>query len=175
MALGYCVPLIDRTQQAVNSENTAFPHVNNITTPELSQEFQPYLDSMDINQELNSQQIIDMRQIIMDNLKAFAFGSKKLGQTNLVTMSLDTRDSKPISTAPYHASPVGRKMADDTLAELIADDVIEDSDSPWASPVCCEVTTRSTKGGYLMYLGNSNGGLLVLILSCCEDESMLLA
>jgi hypothetical protein len=40
---------------------------------------------------------------------------------------------------------------------------------------CCEVTTRSTKVGNLMYLGSSNGVLLVLILSCCEDESMLLA
>ena len=40
---------------------------------------------------------------------------------------------------------------------------------------CCEVTTRSTKVGYLMYLGNSNGVILVLILSCCEDDSMLLA
>jgi hypothetical protein len=41
--------------------------------------------------------------------------------------------------------------------------------------ICCEVTTRSTKVGYLMYLGNSNGVSLVLILSCCDDESMLLA
>jgi hypothetical protein len=41
--------------------------------------------------------------------------------------------------------------------------------------MCCEVTTKSTRVGYLMYLGNSNGVLLVLILSCCEDESMLLA
>ena len=40
---------------------------------------------------------------------------------------------------------------------------------------CRVATTRSTKVGYLMYLGNSNGVLLVLILSCCEDESMLLA
>ena len=39
---------------------------------------------------------------------------------------------------------------------------------------CCEVKTRSTKVGYLMYLGNSNGLLLVLILSCCEEELMLL-
>jgi hypothetical protein len=38
-----------------------------------------------------------------------------------------------------------------------------------------EVTTRSTKVGQLIYLDNSNGVLLVLILSCCEDESMLLA
>jgi hypothetical protein len=41
--------------------------------------------------------------------------------------------------------------------------------------ICCEVSTRSTRVGYLMYLGNSNGVLLVLILSYGEDESMLLA
>ena len=42
---------------------------------------------------------------------------------------------------------------------------------------CCEVTTRSTKVGYLMYLGYSNRVyvvLLRLIVSCCEDVSMLL-
>jgi hypothetical protein len=40
---------------------------------------------------------------------------------------------------------------------------------------CWEVTTRATKVGYLMYLGNSNGVLPLLILSCCEDESVLVA
>jgi hypothetical protein len=39
---------------------------------------------------------------------------------------------------------------------------------------CHEVTTRSTKVGYLIYLGNSNGVLLVLMLLCCQEESMLL-
>jgi hypothetical protein len=44
----------------------------------------------------------------------------------------------------------------------------------WRSS-CCKATIRSTKvGGYLMYLSNSNGVLLMLILSCCEDESILL-
>jgi hypothetical protein len=50
-------------------------------------------------------------------------------------MTLETGDTKPISSPPYHASPAGRKIIDDTLAELIADDVIEESDSPWASLV----------------------------------------
>ena len=43
-------------------------------------------------------------------------------------------------------------------------------------PECCEVTTRSTKVDYLMYLGYSNTVcvLLRLIVPCCEDVSMLL-
>jgi hypothetical protein len=36
----------------------------------------------------------------------------------------------------------------------------------WVAMGCCEVTIRSTKVGYLMYLGNSNGLLLMLILPC---------
>jgi hypothetical protein len=35
---------------------------------------------------------------------------------------------------PYHASHGGRRIIEETLAELIAEDVIEESDSPWASP-----------------------------------------
>jgi hypothetical protein len=34
--------------------------------------------------------------------------------------------------------------------------------------ICCEVTTRFTKVGYLIYLGNRPGLLLVLILPHCE-------
>jgi hypothetical protein len=48
-------------------------------------------------------------------------------------MKIETGDAQPISQPPYHASPAGRKIIDETLAELLAEDVIEESDSPWAS------------------------------------------
>jgi hypothetical protein len=49
-------------------------------------------------------------------------------------MAIETGSAPPISQAPYRASPEGQKIIDQTLAELIADDVIKESDSPWASP-----------------------------------------
>jgi hypothetical protein len=49
-------------------------------------------------------------------------------------MKIETGDAHPVSQPPYHASPAGRKVIDETIAELIAEDVIEESDSPWASP-----------------------------------------
>jgi hypothetical protein len=55
---------------------------------------------MDINQELDPKQLSTLQQVIRDNLRTFAFGSRKLGQTNLVTMNLETGDTKPISSAP---------------------------------------------------------------------------
>lgn len=83
------MPLFNKSQPNLSQGRKVFAHVNN------TQEFQPYLDSMDINQELDTQQITHMKQILVDNLKAFAFGSKKLGQTNLITMSQKMGTANP--------------------------------------------------------------------------------
>lgn len=118
------------------SKGVTFAHVNNVTTTlELLSEFQPHLEAMDINPGLPRNKRERMRQVIQDKLLVFAFGSKKLGRPDMVTMTLETGDSKLISSPPYHTSPAGRKIIHNTLAELIANDVIEESDSPWASPV----------------------------------------
>jgi hypothetical protein len=50
-------------------------------------------------------------------------------------MNLEARDVKPIYSAPYCALPAGCKIIVNTLAELILDDVTEESKSQWASPV----------------------------------------
>ncbi|EJD38262.1 hypothetical protein AURDEDRAFT_33640, partial [Auricularia subglabra TFB-10046 SS5] len=44
-------------------------------------------------------------------------------------------DAPPVSTAPYRISPGGRKLIEDEVARLLANDVIEEADSPWASNV----------------------------------------
>ena len=75
-----------------------------------------------------------MKNTIRMNRLAFSYGSQRLGRTSLATMTIETGTAASISQAPYRASPEGWKIIDETLAELIADDVIEESDSPWASP-----------------------------------------
>jgi phosphoglucomutase len=58
------------------SKEVTFAHVNNVTTSELLYEFQPHLEAMDINPELPRDKQERMRQVIQDNLFAFAFGSE---------------------------------------------------------------------------------------------------
>jgi hypothetical protein len=89
---------------------------------------------LDINPDLTKEQQEKLRNVIRRQHGAFAYGTRKLGRTDLAMMKIETGDAQPISQAPYHASPAGRKIIDETLAELIAEDVIEESDSPWASP-----------------------------------------
>jgi transposase InsO family protein len=96
--------------------------------------FEGDVKNLDINPDLSPMQQEGLRNVIRRQHAAFAYGDRKLGRTDLAIMKIETGDALPISQAPYHASPAGRRIIDETLAELIAEDVIEESDSPWASP-----------------------------------------
>jgi hypothetical protein len=96
--------------------------------------FEEALQAIDINIELQEEEKVLLRDTIRQNPQAFSYGSRRLGRTDITTMSIETGNAAPVSQAPYRASPEGKRIIEDTLAELIADDVIEESDSPWASP-----------------------------------------
>jgi transposase InsO family protein len=97
-------------------------------------DFEPEVAKLDLNPELTPSQQEDLRNVIRRQHAAFAYGNRKLGRTDLAIMKIETGDAEPVSQPPYHASPAGRKIIDETLAELMEEDVIEESDSPWASP-----------------------------------------
>ncbi|KAI5454141.1 hypothetical protein NCC49_005131 [Naganishia albida] len=108
----------------------------NLVAPEMDVDlaFEEDVKNLDINPQLTDAQQEAMRDVIRRQHNSFAYGDRKLGRTDLAVMKIETGDAAPISQPPYHASPAGRKIIDETLAELIAEDVIEESDSPWASP-----------------------------------------
>lgn len=111
--------------------------VNNINTMNhdpSSSEFEEEIAKLDINAELTESQQQQIKDVIRRQHQAFAYGSRRLGRTDLAIMKIETGDALPISQPPYHASPAGRKIIDETITELLAEDVIEESDSPWASP-----------------------------------------
>ena len=74
---------------------------------------------MEINPGLPRNKRERMQPVIQDKLLIFAFGSKKLGQPDMVTMTLEMGDFKLISSPPYHTSPAGRKIIHNTWEELI--------------------------------------------------------
>lgn len=129
--IGYLYPAHEASKPAKEMSRS----VNNLQpVHEDEREFQSILEEFNINPELNQTERATMLRVLYQNRHAFAYGSRKLGQTDLVKMTLDTGDAAPISSPPYHASPNGRKVIEKTIAELLSDNVIEVSDSPWASP-----------------------------------------
>ncbi|EJD33771.1 hypothetical protein AURDEDRAFT_33075, partial [Auricularia subglabra TFB-10046 SS5] len=73
--------------------------------------------------------------VLWRNRMVFAYGSRLLGLTNLTQVRIDTGNAQPVSTAPYRVSPEGRRYMEEEVARLLANDVIEEADSPWASNV----------------------------------------
>lgn len=99
-----------------------------------SQALEEALALIDVNPDLSADQQQRLQTLFREYPGAFAHGNHRLGNTDLVTMDIITGDAKPIHYPPYHASPHDRKVIEENIAQLLADDVIEESDSPWASP-----------------------------------------
>jgi hypothetical protein len=88
----------------------------------------------DINPTLTHQEKEHVKNVLRENHYAFAYGNRSLGNSDILKMDIDTSDAKPISQPPYHASPNACRIIEENIAQLLSDDVIEESDSPWAAP-----------------------------------------
>ena len=67
--------------------------------------------------------------------KVFSKGNEDIGQTQLVTMDIDTGDSPPISSRPYTLALKHHRWVQEEIETLKRVGVITKSMSPWASPI----------------------------------------
>ncbi|KZV83373.1 hypothetical protein EXIGLDRAFT_625747, partial [Exidia glandulosa HHB12029] len=132
--LGHVVPLLDRTRLNAKGR-TATSFLADPSDTGDRAEFEEALKELDINPELTQSQRTALLDVLRVNRLAFAYGSRPLGHTNLGTARIDTGDTAPISVPPFRVSPAGRKFMEDEVARLLANNVIEESDSPWATNV----------------------------------------
>ena len=67
--------------------------------------------------------------------KVFSMNSEDIGQTNLVTMHVDTGDNPPICQKPYTLPLKHYIWVQQEIETLECAGVIKKSISPWASPI----------------------------------------
>ena len=77
----------------------------------------------------------ELRSLLLDHQNIFAFQTSDLGNTGLVKHVIDTQGQGPIRQRPYRASPRQREVAKNIIDELLANDIIRPSLSPWAAPI----------------------------------------
>ncbi|CAF1453980.1 unnamed protein product, partial [Didymodactylos carnosus] len=122
------------TSTAVNTTN----HVRSNDNDDDELDKQIFLDALrstDINLQLSMEQKLLVIDMLLKHRKAFAYGDRKIGCTNIHKMRIETGDAAPVSKPPYHASPRERRIMENQIIELEQQDIIEDSSSEWASPV----------------------------------------
>ena len=95
-------------------------------------------------EHLSPEQIAQLTKLITRYANVFALNSQELGTTSLVKHVIDTGGHPPVRQ-PVRRTPFAlRNKVDEMVQEMLAQDVIQPSQSPWASPV---VLVKKKDGG----------------------------
>ena len=65
----------------------------------------------------------------------FPFSQAELGRTSTVQHHIDTGNNVPVRQRPYRTPQVQREQFDKHIEDMLEQDIIEKSTSPWASPI----------------------------------------
>ncbi|CAC5389537.1 unnamed protein product [Mytilus coruscus] len=117
-----------------SSAPTCINSLSETTSNQLCSEFSDLGFNLD-NLELTPEQKQQIQNFLIQNRDIFAKDLSELGHTNLHYHTIYTGDAKPISAAPYRQSPQMRRELDKQLDEMQRYNIIEESTSPWHSPV----------------------------------------
>ena len=107
-----------------------------MTTPVDSECNQHLLDAVNLNEEyLTKPQQEQLKEFIMANSEVFALDPSELGTTDIVTHSVNTSDHPPIRQHPRRTLFALRSQVTRMVGEMLTNNMIQPSNSPWASPV----------------------------------------
>ncbi len=85
--------------------------------------------------ELSDSQCRQMCGMIYENSDVFVGADGKLGRTTLTKHRIDLTDNVPVKCRPYRPPLSQMHVIEQEIEKMLADDIIEPSDSPYASPV----------------------------------------
>ena len=86
--------------------------------------------------DLNPNQKKELKALLNDYQHVFSQTPYDLGYTEVVTHEIKVPDNQlPIRVPPHRANPHQRRAIEDQIKTLLAQDVIEPCQSPWAAPV----------------------------------------
>ena len=106
--------------------------VNSTRSETLSDEV---LNKFSMNKELSAEQRQKLLSLLNKYADVISKNSQDLGRTNVIEHRIDTGDHSPIKSAPYHAPQTTKDKIDEMVQEMMDNDVIEESFSPWSSPI----------------------------------------
>lgn len=88
-----------------------------------------------INANLPDPQRDDLHKLLCSFLDIFDFQSTPLTQTSAVQHTIATGDHRPLRSRPYRVSASEREVIQNHVSDMLRKNIIQDSSSPWSSPV----------------------------------------
>ena len=114
-------------------------HINVVTSapPSKQTELPPELEDMyqRSSEHLSSNQLKELRSLLLTHVDAFKLEGGAMGNTDVAEHVIDTGDHAPIKQAPRRTPATLRPVVEQEVQQLLDNDIIEPSQSPWASPI----------------------------------------
>jgi len=85
--------------------------------------------------QFNSTQLSVVDQLLLSMTNILAGNTSKPGTTHLVKHGINTNSNKPINQAPYRTAFKEKAIIEDKVKDMLRDNIVQHSKSPWASPV----------------------------------------
>lgn len=91
--------------------------------------------SMCLNPDLKTEDFEAIIAFLRKNSNMFAISLNELGSTSLVKHRIDTQGAGPIHLRPYRASRRQNEVTKTIIDDLLKNEIIRPSVSPWAAPI----------------------------------------
>ena len=105
--------------------------------------------SLDFDSAISNELSAEEHQVVLNLLErysaCFATSTSDRGVTTIVKHRIDTGNNPPVHQPPYKSAWKERELIQAQVQEMLKDDVIEPSTSPWAAPV---VLVKKKDGGW---------------------------
>ena len=112
-------------------------HVSSLTTENLPSHLPEHLRKLleESCNNLDENQKDKLTHLLLKYHHCFSSSSQDLGMTDLTEHTIDTGNSRPIKQPPRRIPLAKMSEVDKEMQDMVEKGVIEQSDSPWSSPV----------------------------------------
>lgn len=105
------------------------------------------LSRFKVGKKLTNEQTGKIRDLVKRNLAAFQWSDDDVGITNLIEHEIHTGSNKPIKQRQFKIPQAVQGVLDEQIKDLIKNNMIEPSSSPWCSPMMI-VKQRKRDGSF---------------------------
>ncbi len=116
-------------------------NVNHLTVPTPAKK--PFIDKVSFGKNLSPEQKSKLIQLLLDKSEAFQQSDTDMGLTDPIEHEIRTGNHPPIKQRPYRIPATVKDEVTKQTQEMLSSGIIEESCSPWASPMMIvKLTTR---------------------------------
>ena len=124
-----------RICQVEVQEPLPIARINQVTTDESGSVDQRTLDALCDDADRTEPEQDALKKLVIANHDLFAKTKMDLGRATLVKHKIETESKTPIRLRPYRIPYALTEIAQTEVDDMLRQEIIEPSDSPWAAPV----------------------------------------